>query len=171
MAAMQRASINTGVPTSCFQGVSRSGQTASYFLVFPRNLHYSGRTPWLPTLVAFMVAPASTDLMAVLCLCLVTPFLAFLYFYVTVITLLRYVYLSTVDGTARNCSGSPVRRIILAACTAIDELQRMRLMSTHGSLPAHIWCRSSVQILHSKRAWRTVCRPKPHWHSSVCRPC
>jgi hypothetical protein len=54
------------------------------------------------------------------------------------ITRRRYLYLSTVDGTARNCSRSPARRIIFAACTAIVELQSMRLMSTHGRLPAHI---------------------------------
>jgi len=43
----------------------------------------------------------------------------------------------------------------------------MRLMSTHGRLPAHILCLSSVQSLHSRRIWRTVCGPSPHWHWSV----
>ena len=48
--------------------------------------------------------------------------------YVTVVTRLRYVYLSTLDGTARSCSRSPARRIVLAACSTIDRLQMMRLM-------------------------------------------
>jgi len=39
-----------------------------------------------------------------------------------VITRLRYVYLSTVGRTISNCSRSPVRRIIFAACTASDVL-------------------------------------------------
>lgn len=43
----------------------------------------------------------------------------------------------------------------------------MRLMSMHGRLPAHIRCRSSIQFRHSRRMWRTVWRPWPHWHSSV----
>jgi hypothetical protein len=43
----------------------------------------------------------------------------------------------------------------------------MRLMSTHGRLPAHILCLSSFQSLHSRRIWRTVCGPSPHWHWSV----
>ena len=85
----------------------------------------------------------------------------------TIITRLRYEYLSTVDGTARNWPRSPVLRSILAACTAIDELQRICLMSMHGCLPAHICCRSSAQSLHSSRMWRTVWRPWPHGHSSV----
>jgi hypothetical protein len=98
---------------------------------------------------------------------LVRPFLALLSFYILVITRLRYVYLSTVGWTAWNCSRSPIRRIIFAACTAIVELQSMRLMSTHGRLPAHISCRSSSQSLRSRRTWRTVWGPYPHWHWSV----
>ena len=53
-------------------------------------------------------------------------------------TRLRYEYLSTVDGTGRNWPNSPDLNIILAACTAMDELQRICLMSMHGCLPAHI---------------------------------
>lgn len=51
------------------------------------------------------------------------------------------MYWSTVDKTARNCPRSPVLSIIL-------ELQRTRLMSTHGVLPTHIRRLSSTQFLH-----------------------
>ena len=44
---------------------------------------------------------------------------------------------------------------------------RMRLMSTHGRLPAHIFCLSSFQSLHSRIIWRTVWDPNPHGHWSV----
>mgnify|MGYP007007018782 CR=1 FL=1 len=44
---------------------------------------------------------------------------------------LRYVYVSTVDGTARNCPSSSVPGITLAVCTAIGGLQRTCLMSMH----------------------------------------
>jgi hypothetical protein len=41
-------------------------------------------------------------------------------------------------GIAWNRRRSPVRIIILAACTAIDEQQRILLISMHGALPAYI---------------------------------
>jgi hypothetical protein len=72
---------------------------------------------------------------------------------------------STVDGTAWNWPRSPVLIIIFAACTAIVGLQRIRLTSSHRGLPAHIWCRSSIQFPHSSRMCRTVCRPYPQ---SMC---
>lgn len=50
------------------------------------------------------------------------PFLGLLYFCLLIITRLRYVYASTVDGTGRNYSSSPVLIIIFAARTAINEL-------------------------------------------------
>ncbi|KAF2474409.1 uncharacterized protein BDR25DRAFT_351950 [Lindgomyces ingoldianus] len=53
------------------------------------------------------------------------------HFYAPGATRLRYVYLSTVDRTAWMYSKSPVRRILLATYTAINGLQRMRLISTH----------------------------------------
>ena len=68
----------------------------------------------------------------------------------------------TVDGIARNCPSSPVLKIILAAYTAIGGLQRMRLMSMHGALPAPIRCRSSAQFQHSSKMCCTVCGPWPH---------
>lgn len=68
----------------------------------------------------------------------------------------RQAYWSTVDGTARNCSRSPVIRIIFAARTAMAGLQSMRRTSTHGCLPAHIWSRSSVQFRHSRRMCREI---------------
>lgn len=40
-------------------------------------------------------------------------------------------------------------------------------MSTHGCLPAHIRCRSSVQFRHSRITCRTVWGPYLHWHWSV----
>ena len=55
----------------------------------------------------------------------------------------------------------------MVACTAINGLQSMHLMSMHGALPAHIRCRSSVQFRHSRRTCRTVCGPYPHSHWSV----
>ncbi|KAL4759196.1 uncharacterized protein BDW70DRAFT_140146 [Aspergillus foveolatus] len=50
---------------------------------------------------------------------IVGTFLTLLHFCILIITRLRYVYMSTVDGTARNCWSSPVLIIILAACTAM----------------------------------------------------
>lgn len=97
---------------------------------------------------------------------LVRPFLALLSFCLAIITQC-HEYLSTVDGTFWNCSRSPVLIIIFAACTAIDELQRMRLVSMYGCLPAHIRFLSSIQSLHSSRMCRTVCGPYPHWQSPV----
>lgn len=70
-------------------------------------------------------------------------------------------------GPPQTVLGVPSSKIILAACTAIVELQRMRLISTHGCLPTHIRCRSSVQFRHSRRLWRTVWGSYPHWHWSV----
>ena len=43
---------------------------------------------------------------------------------------------ANVDVTARNCSSSPVLMSILAASTAIDGQDRIRLMSTDVRLPA-----------------------------------
>jgi hypothetical protein len=72
-----------------------------------------------------------------------------------------------VDGTAWNCPSSPVLKIILAACTANDGLQRIFLKSSAGFLPAHICCLSSVQFRHSRSMCCTVWHPRLHWHLSV----
>jgi hypothetical protein len=59
---------------------------------------------------------------------------------------LCYVYLSTLAGTAQNCSRSPVLKNS-CACTVINELQSMRLRSTHGHLPAYVLCLRPLIVL------------------------
>jgi hypothetical protein len=58
--------------------------------------------------------------MTILWLCTCQTFPGPLYFCIPITTCLRYAYLSTVNGTALNCSRSSVCRVIVAACTAID---------------------------------------------------
>ncbi|KAH7129641.1 hypothetical protein B0J13DRAFT_140877 [Dactylonectria estremocensis] len=151
VAAMQRTTISTGVPalTSSF---SCSSTDLSWSPNSDQNCSPFRSNEDVPLLIAILVVLH-------LCSCQAFPGPPFLLF----TEFARRLYVSgTVGGTARNCPSRPVLSSIFAACTVIDDLQRMLLMSTHGCLPAHISCRSSIQFLHSSRMCRTVCDPRPH---------